>query len=67
MSAMFAQASQAKNRGNRSNPHPSSGLVPPLLFLLYVSPCTFETKQQLTGKGRVSAVLCSPVSSQVVQ
>ena len=30
-------------------------------------PALFETKQQLTGTGQVSAMLCSPVSSQVVQ
>ena len=30
-------------------------------------PALFETKQQLKGTGRMSAMLCSPVSSQVVQ
>ena len=30
-------------------------------------PALFETKQQLMGTGRVSAMVCSPVSSQVVQ
>ena len=30
-------------------------------------PALFETKQQLKGTGRMSAMLCSPVSLQVVQ
>ena len=38
-------------------------MSPPPWFL----PALFETKQQLTGTGRVSAMLCSPVSLQVVQ
>ena len=39
----------------------------PLLFLLYVLPALFETNQQLKGTGRMSAMLCSLVSLQVVQ
>ena len=39
----------------------------PLLFLLYVLPALFETNQQLKGTGQMSAMLCSPVSLQVVQ
>ena len=43
----------------------TSVCTPPPLLNLYVTPALLETKQQLTGKGRVSAMLCSPVSSHV--
>ena len=43
--------------------HPHTLPTPYCMFL----PALFETKQQLKGTGRMSAMLCSPVSLQVVQ
>ena len=43
--------------------HPHTLLSSYCMFL----PALFETKQQLKGTGRMSAMLCSPVSLQVVQ
>ena len=43
--------------------HPHTLLTSYCMFL----PALFETKQQLKGTGRMSAMRCSPVSLQVVQ
>ena len=59
------QPSRAGARGAFSAQHRPCAAPPPPPRPR--TPTLFETKQQLKGTGRMSAMLCSPVSLQVVQ
>ena len=70
---LIVQASSALARAPQkavvTNCFVSTGAVVSTLFSSYCMflPALFETKQQLKGTGRMSAMLCSLVSLQVVQ